>query len=261
MILAIDVGNTETMLGLFKGREAVHCWRISTQRHPTGDEMSITLGSLLESAPGGRGGAVERAVIASVVPQIDRSWEQALQLLRIPFIRIDGRTPLPVRLDVEEPFTVGADRIANTLAASCLFGRNTVVVDLGTATTFDCITSDGVFLGGVIAPGPRAGIERLHEVASKLPAVDIRRPETVIGRYTEACLESGVFYTLVEGIDGVVRRIIEEWAPEDPLVIATGGLAEVLAPHCRTVERIDPLLTLLGLVCADEHLRAMESGA
>lgn len=254
MILAVDVGNTETMLGVFEGREAVHCWRISTQRHPTGDEMCITLKGLLATAPMGGGTTPERAIIASVVPQIDRSWDQALGLIGIPFVRIDGRSRLPIRLDVDEPSSVGADRIANTLATSCLFGRNTVVVDLGTATTFDCISADGVFLGGVIAPGPLAGIERLHQVASKLPVVDIRCPETVIGRFTEACLESGVFYSIVDGIDGVVRRILEEWKPEDPLVIATGGLAELLAPHCETVERVSPFLTLLGLVCADEHL-------
>ena len=128
------------------------------------------------------------------------------------------------------------------------------MVDLGTATTFDCITAEGVFLGGVIAPGPRAGIDRMHQFTSKLPLVEIRLPETVIGRRTVTCLESGVFYSIVDGIDGIVRRILEEWAPEDPLVVATGGLAEVIAPHCRTVHKVDPYLTLHGLICADRHL-------
>ena len=260
MVLAVDVGNTETLLGLFAGREVVQSWRISTQRHPTGDEMAMMLSGLLAGEPDAPE-AVERAVIASVVPAIDRSWDEAFEKLGIPLTRVDAATPLPVELDVDEPASVGADRIVNTLGTRCLYGRNTVVVDLGTATTFDCITADGVFLGGVIAPGPRAGIDRMHEHTSKLPSVEIRVPETVIGRRTVTCLESGVFYSIVDGIDGIVRRIIDEWQPDDPLVIATGGLATVLAPHCRTVTEIYPYLTLYGLVCADEHLRSVDGRA
>lgn len=252
MILAVDVGNTETLLGLYEASDVRRSWRISTQHHPTGDEMALLLGGLLGEELDG--GAVERAVIASVVPAIDRSWDEAFAQLDIPSHRIDASSPLPVTLDVDEPASVGADRIVNTLGTRCLYARNTVVVDLGTATTFDCITADGVFLGGVIAPGPRAGIDRMHEFTSKLPSVEIRLPERVIGRRTVTCLESGVFYSIVDGIDGIVRRILEEWVPEDPLVIATGGLAEVIAPHCRTVEKVDPYLTLHGLICADEHL-------
>ncbi|MCL7971092.1 MAG: type III pantothenate kinase [marine benthic group bacterium] len=259
MILAVDVGNTETLLGLYEGPEVRKSWRISTQRHPTGDEMALMLKGLLSSEPGDVG-TIERAVIASVVPAIDRSWDEAFAALEIPCRRIDASSSLPVTLDVDEPASVGADRIVNTLGTRCLYGRNTVVVDLGTATTFDCITADGVFMGGVIAPGPRAGIDRMHEFTSKLPSVEIRLPDTVIGRRTVTCLESGVFYSIVDGIDGIVRRILEEWAPDDPLVIATGGLAEVIAPHCRTVEKVDPYLTLHGLICADEHIER-EAGA
>jgi len=149
----------------------------------------------------------------------------------------------------------------NTLGTRCLYARNTVVVDLGTATTFDCITADGVFLGGVIAPGPRAGIDRLHQFTSKLPSVEIRLPEKVIGRRTVTCLESGVFYSIVDGIDGIVRRILREWDPEDPLVIATGGLARVIAPHCETVQKVDPYLTLQGLICADAYLQDEGEGS
>jgi type III pantothenate kinase len=252
MILAVDVGNTETLLGLYSGTDVRRSWRISTQRHPTGDEMAVMLRGLMSAELEDPG--VERAVIASVVPAIDRSWDEALRTLGIPWRRIDASSPLPVTLDVDEPASVGADRIVNTLGTLCLYARNTIVVDLGTATTFDCITADGVFLGGVIAPGPRAGIERLHQFTSKLPSVEIRLPEKVIGRRTVTCLESGVFYSIVDGIDGIVRRILEEWVPEDPLVIATGGLAQVIAPHCRTVDQVDPYLTLHGLICADEHL-------
>jgi type III pantothenate kinase len=173
-------------------------------------------------------------------------------------VRIDWRTELPIRLEVDEPHSVGADRIVNTLATTCLFGRDTIVVDLGTATTFDCITADGAFLGGVISPGPRAGIDRLHTLSSKLPSVQIASPDQVLGRNTVEALESGVFYSIVEAIDGIVGRLIDEWAPDNPLVIATGGLAELIAPHCRRVHEVDPYLTLKGIVCADRHLEATE---
>jgi type III pantothenate kinase len=254
MILAVDVGNTETLLGVYEERELLQSWRISTQRHPTGDEMALTLKGLLSGSSGALE-SVASAVIASVVPAIDRSWDEAFEILGIPSLWIEAETPLPVTLEVEEPASVGADRIVNTLGTSLLYGRNTVVVDLGTATTFDCITSNGVFLGGVIAPGPRAGIDRMHELTSKLPSVEIREPKGVIGRRTVTCLESGVFYSIVDGIDGIVARILDEWGPEDPLVIATGGLATVIAPHCRTVDSVDPYLTLYGLIRAEEHLR------
>ena len=253
MILAVDVGNTETLLGLYSGADVKRSWRISTQRHPTGDEMALMLRGLL-AADAREPSSIDRAVIASVVPAIDRSWDEAFEALGIPSRRVDASTPLPVTLDVDEPASVGADRIVNTLGTRCLYGRNTIVVDLGTATTFDCITAEGVFLGGVIAPGPRAGIDRMHQFTSKLPSVEIRVPDKVIGRRTVTCLESGVFFSIVDGIDGIVRRILQEWAPEDPLVIATGGLAEVIAPHCQTVEKVNPFLTLHGLICADEYL-------
>mgnify|MGYP001549767828 FL=1 len=255
MILAIDIGNTETMLGLFDGDEVVDSWRLSTERHRTGDELFLKLSALLATRADG-GAPPERIVVASVVPALDRPWDDAAARLGLPLLRIDWRTQLPIRLEVDEPHSVGADRIVNTLATSCLFGRDTIVVDLGTATTFDCITADGAFLGGVIAPGPRAGIDRLHTLSSKLPSVQIASPERVLGRNTVEALESGVFYSIVEGIDGIVGRLIDEWAPENPLVIATGGLAALVAPHCRRVQEVDPYLTLKGIVCADRHLAA-----
>ena len=255
MILAIDIGNTETMLGLFDGDEVVDSWRLSTERHRTGDELFLKLSALLATRADG-GAPPERIVVASVVPALDRPWDDAAARLGLPLLRIDWRTQLPIRLEVDEPHSVGADRIVNTLATSCLFGRDTIVVDLGTATTFDCITADGAFLGGVIAPGPRAGIDRLHTLSSKLPSVQIASPERVLGRSTVEALESGVFYSIVEGIDGIVGRLIDEWAPENPLVIATGGLAALVAPHCRRVQEVDTYLTLKGIVCADRHLAA-----
>lgn len=252
MIVAIDIGNTETMIGLFEDHELRESWRISTERHRTGDEIALILRGLLEGRPDG--GAPARGVIASVVPPLDRVWSDAFVRLRLPLRRVDATSPLPIRLDVDEPSTVGADRVVNTLAVSLLHGRNAVVVDLGTATTFDCITADGTFLGGAIAPGPRAGVDRLTERSSKLPSIDLRPPERAIGRATVPALESGVFWSIVDGIDGVVRRLLAEWGPADPLVLATGGLAPLVAPHCDTVSSVDPFLTLRGLVCADDVL-------
>ncbi|MFQ5688658.1 MAG: type III pantothenate kinase [Gemmatimonadota bacterium] len=260
MILAIDVGNTETVIGVFRGLEPLYCWRIATRRDRTGDEYTVLLQGFLDRALAPAHGPVRRAILASVVPVLDRAWAQACRGLASEFRVLGPSDRLPVRLDVDAPHEVGADRIANTLAASELYHRNTVVVDLGTATTFDCITADGVFMGGVIAPGPRAGIERLTSVATQLPLVEIAPPERVIGRRTLACVQSGAFFAIVDSIDGIVRRILEEWAPENPLVLATGGLAELIGPHCRMVDRVEPVLTLIGLAVADRHLGREGSG-
>lgn len=247
MLLAIDVGNTETVVGLFDGDRVERCWRLATERGRTADELALLLRGFLsdDSLPDE---LPERAILASVVPVLDRAWDGVCQSLGVDatFLTSSTADVLPIRLEVDEPSEVGADRLANTLAMAER-ERNAVVVDLGTATTFDCISREGVFLGGVIAPGPLAGMERLAEAASKLMQVDVAPPESVIGRNTLACLGSGVFYSVVDSIDGIVKRILEEWKPENPLVIGTGGLVDLIAPHCRTIERIEPHLTLRGL--------------
>ena len=254
MILAIDVGNTETVLGLLEGVETVRSWRLATERGRTADELGLLVrGFLGEVELAGR--RPHGAVVASVVPVLDRAWEGVCNSLDVDavFLSADAAAQLPIRVDVDEPSEVGADRLANTLAVFEK-GRNAVVVDLGTATTFDCITADGVFMGGVIAPGPLAGMERLSHAASKLMQVDVAPPPKVIGRNTIACLGSGVFYSVVDAIDGIVTRILAEWEPEDPLIIGTGGLVDLIAPHCRTIDEIEPHLTLQGLSIAGRHL-------
>jgi len=255
MVLAVDVGNTETVLGLFRALEPLHSWRIATDPRRTHDEHASLVLNLLDRVVSPADGPLRRAVLASVVPAMDRVWLQAFDRLQLEGWRVTGESPLPIELAVEDPAGVGGDRIVNTLAAAHLYHRDTVVVDLGTATTFDCITAEGRFLGGVIAPGPRAGVERLTSATARLPEVEIAAPDAVIGRRTETCLNSGVFYSVVDAIDGIVRRILEEWEPEDPVVVATGGLVEVIAPHCRTVERVEPHLTLIGLALADRDRR------
>ncbi len=259
LLLTVDVGNTETVLGLFRGNELVRHWRISTDFRKTPDELAHLVKHLLaeqevETNP--------RGVIGSVVPALDpiitRAFRRAFgsepRLINDPAILVENGGRLPIRLDVEEPHTVGADRMLNTLAASELYGVDTIAVDLGTATTFDCITGDGVFVGGVIAPGPRAGIEGLAHRASRLPFIDLVPPDIVIGRRTDVCLRSGCFFAIVDAIDGMVRRIKEEWGRPGALVLATGGLAALIAPHCDTVDAVEPYLTLYGLAIADRIL-------
>lgn len=265
MILAVDVGNTETVLGIFRDLEPVSCWRIATDGRRTGHEHALLLEGFLDRSMDPSEGPLRRALVSSVVPVMNRIWGEACRTLHLDVRLVGARQAveepaLGIRLEVDDPLGVGADRIMNTLAAHELYARDTVVVDLGTATTFDCISADGAFLGGVIAPGPRSGIERLAAVATHLPQVEIAAPGRVIGRRTLACLESGVFYSVVDAIDGIVRRILREWEPDDPLVVATGGLAERIAPHCRTVERTAPFLTLVGLAVADRQLFGTDAG-
>ncbi len=247
MILTFDIGNTDTVLGIFRGEELVIHWRLSTRPERTVDEYGLLLRSILrESAV--EPGDVTGAALASVVPPLTHALERACERhVGLEALTLEPSTPgLPVRLDVEEPLTVGADRIANTLAAARMYGRDTIAVDLGTATTFDCITADGVFTGGVIAPGVRTGSQTLTRRAAKLPSVDIEPPTSVIGRRTDTALQSGIFFGAVDSIDGIVRRIRAEWG-DDPLVVATGGLAPFLAPHSATIDRVEPFLTLHGL--------------
>ena len=257
MILVFDVGNTETTVGLFDGETLCGHWRLTTDVARTPDEITLLIRSLLAASEIDRHG-IDRAAIGSVVPSLTAPLAEACeQAVGATALIIDARSPLPITLDVEEPLTVGADRIINTLAASRIYKRDTIVVDLGTATTYDCITADGVFLGGVIAPGIRTSAETLFRRTSKLPATEIAPPARVIGRRTEECIRSGVVLGGAEAIDGLVRRIKGEWpGGAVPLVVATGGLAAVFEPFCRELEVIEPYLTLMGLRIAHELVSA-----
>ncbi|NNM03629.1 MAG: type III pantothenate kinase [Gemmatimonadetes bacterium] len=258
MQLVVDIGNTETVLGLMDSAvgEVKHHWRLTTGTARTADEFDHMVHSLL-SRKGVDAAKLDRAVLGSVVPSINGRVRAALEgLISGPVFLVEPGADLPVTLDVEEPQTVGADRIVNTLAAKVLFKRDTIVVDLGTATTFDCITADGVFMGGVIAPGVQVGMEWLGMRAAKLPRVQFRPPDRVIGRRTETCMESGVFFSTVDAIDGLVGRIQREWERPDALVVATGGYAELMARYCNSVSKVEPFLTLKGLYFAGDYLAA-----
>ena len=254
--LVMDVGNTETAVGIVddpSDAPAGH-WRLCTVAPRTADEYGLLLESLLERS-GFQAASLEQAVVASVVPHATELLRTTLEeLVEGPVIVVTAASSLPIRLDVDEPLTVGGDRIVNTLAAKELYGRDTVVVDLGTATTYDCITADGVFVGGVISPGIEAGLEWLGSHTAMLPRVELVPPERCIGRRTVACIQSGIFFGVVDAVDGMVRRIREEWERPDAWVVATGGFAPVMAPHADTVDEIEPFLTLRGLALAGQAL-------
>ena len=257
--LVADVGNTETVFGLLdlSGRTVHAHWRVSTQVPRTADELGLLLEGLVgrSKASGVEVGTITRGVIGSVVPSVTPILGESLATLVTGTVHVvSAASGLPIRLDVEEPMTVGADRIVNTLAAKLLYARDTVAVDLGTATTYDCISAEGTFLGGVIAPGLSAGLDWLARRTAKLPKVELTPPERVIGRRTETCIQSGVFHSAVDAVDGIVRRVREEWGRPDALVVATGGYASVIGPHAATVDRVEPFLTLHGLGLAGAEL-------
>ncbi len=255
MILAFDVGNTETTIGLFDDLELRAHWRLTTDGVRTSDEVGLDLRALLASVDVNPA-LVLGAAIASVVPPVTGPLAVACAAwLGVVPIIIDGASPLPITLKVDEPRTVGADRIVNTLAASRLYRQDAIVVDLGTATTFDCITADGVFLGGVIMPGVRTSAETLIRRTSKLPATDLVAPRKAIGTRTEDCIRAGVMLGSADAIDGIVRRIRAEWPGGGrPICVATGGLAEQFQRLCTSFDRVEPSLTLQGIRMAHEHL-------
>jgi type III pantothenate kinase len=255
MLLTLDVGNTEITVGLFSGENLIGHWRLTTNPDRTPDEWGAVLGAFLVHA-GHSPNEVRAAVIGSVAPGVTQSLVEGVQALTGAMVQVvDAASPLPIRLDVDEPMSVGADRIINTLAAVERYRSDTIVVDFGTATTFDCITADGRFIGGVIMPGLRTSADQLTRRAAKLPATELRPPERVIGRRTEECIRAGVLFGTADAVDGIVRRIQRAWpAPGRPRTVATGGLAGAIVPLTTTIEQVDPDLTLHGLRIAARHL-------
>ena len=260
MLLTLDVGNTETTVGLFRGDTLDGHWRITTTAQRTPDEWAALLSTYLVNA-GHSPTGVLAAVVASVAPLVTQSLVEGVRVATgCEAVMVGPATPLPIRLDVDEPLTVGADRVVNTLAAVHLFKRDAIVVDFGTATTFDCITADGSgggrFIGGVIMPGIRTASDELVRRTAKLPATELTAPPRVIGRRTEDCIRAGVLWGTVDAVDGLVRRIRAEWPGEGkPLTVAAGGLAGLVAPHSKEIESTHPDLTLVGLRLAARALK------
>jgi type III pantothenate kinase len=255
MLLALDVGNTEITVGVFLGDDLEAHWRLTTNPDRTPDEWGSAIGGFLLQA-GHSPNEVRAVCLASVAPTVTQSVVEGITLITgSTALQVDARSPLPVKLDVDEPLTVGADRIVNVLAAVDLFKADSIVVDFGTATTFDCVTGDARFLGGAIMPGLRTSADQLTRRAAKLPATELRAPDRVIGRRTEECIQAGVLFGTADAVDGIVRRITAEWpGGKRPRVVATGGLAAIVAPLTTTIELTDPDLTLRGLRIAARHL-------
>lgn len=255
MLMAIDIGNTEITIGLFTGDHPVARWRLTTRAQQTPDEWMTAVTSFLSQA-GHSTQEIRAVVFGSVAPTVSGPLMDGVeQAIGVTPAEIGPATDLPVTLDVEEPLTVGADRVVNTLAAHVQYARDTVVVDFGTATTFDCITAAGAFIGGVIAPGLMTGAENLVRRAAKLPATELVAPDRVIGRRTEECVRSGVLFGAADSADGLVRRIKAEWPTGGtPYVVATGGLAETVARLSSEIEAVNANLTLDGFRLAAHHI-------
>lgn len=256
-LLAVDVGNTNTVLGLWRGDELVRSWRLTSRRDATADEIALSVRGLFSS--GHLGGPQElvpmRVIVASVVPSLRFPLRQALRQLfeREPvFVEPGVKTGMPILYDM--PQEVGADRIVNAVAAFERLGGPCIVVDFGTATTFDVVTAKGEYAGGVIVPGIAISAEALFEKAARLWRVEIRRPERVVGKTTAGSIQSGLYFGYLSLVDGMIDRITSEIGGK-PRVIATGGLAELFGGGSERIGEIDPLLTLRGLRLIDERNR------
>jgi type III pantothenate kinase len=241
MLLAADVGNTQTVLGLYGGTELEDHWRLATERTTTADELGVLLGGFFDFDD------VEGICLASTVPVLVREWEiLADKWAHAPLLVVGPgvKTGVPIRYD--DPREVGPDRIVNSVAAKERYGAPVIVVDFGTSTNFDVVSPEGEYVGGVLAPGIEISMDALFARAARLVRVDYAAPPSVIGKTTVGGLQSGLVYGFAGQVDGIVGRIREELGA-DARAIATGGLADVVAPHARTIERVDPFLTLDGL--------------
>lgn len=246
MLLVIDIGNTNTVLGIYDGIELREHWRVETSKGRTSDEYGILILSLLQFSGFGPE-RIEGVIIASVVPSIMLAMEQmCVKYLRhSPMVVGPGiRTGMPILTD--NPKEVGADRIVNAVAAFEQHNQGCIVVDFGTATTFDCVSRKGEYLGGAISPGFHISAEALFQRTSKLPRIEITRPRRAIGKNTISSMQSGIFYGYVGLVDETVRRITDELGFK-PVVISTGGLARLFEGVCSTIDEVDEFLTLRGL--------------
>jgi len=246
MLLAIDVGNTQTVLGLFDGEKLVEHWRLATEPRRTADELALLVNGLLDSS--GHRDAVAGISACSTVPrvlnEVRAMCERWFSDLPVVIVEPGIRTGVPVLTD--NPKEVGADRIMNTLAAYTLHGGPAVVVDFGTSTNFDVVSERGEFLGGALAPGIEISVDALASRAAQLLKVQLVRPRSVIGKNTVEALQSGILYGFAAQIDGIAERIVAELGPS-ATVIATGGLATVVLEECRHIDVHEPWLTLIGL--------------
>jgi type III pantothenate kinase len=246
MLLVLDVGNTHTVLGLYEGEALRASWRLWTHHSRTADQWAVEMAGLLALQGLGRD-AVDAAIMSSVVPPMTGILADTIQrLFAIEPLQVGPGIKTGIRILYENPLEVGADRIVNSVAALARVGAPSIVVDLGTATTFDAISPRGEYLGGIIVPGLLVSAEALFSRAAKLPRVEVRRPPRLIGRNTVHSIQSGLYHGYTALINGMLI-LMKEDLEGDPRVVITGGLSSVLAGDLKGVDLIDPDLTLEGL--------------
>ena len=256
MLLAIDVGNTNTVLGIFDGEEVIEHWRIATVPDRTADEIAVVLRGLLTQSEvikdPADGGSITGIALCSTVPSVLHEMREMCRryFREIPAVIVEPgvKTGLPIRMD--NPKEVGSDRIMNSLAAVHLFGGPAIVVDFGTSTNFDAVSARGEFVGGALAPGIEISVDALSRRAAQLLKVELTRPPRVVGKNTVEALQSGIVYGFAGQVEGIARRMARELAPDDPdavTIIATGGLAPLVINEVSIIDAHEPWLTLIGL--------------
>jgi type III pantothenate kinase len=243
-LLVVDLGNTNLVLGVYRGEELINSWRLATARERTADEYGILARQLVGDAIHNN---LEGAIVASVVPPLNSAMTFMIRkYFGIEPLFVEPGVKTGIAIHVDNPAEVGADRIVNCAAAHDKYGGPTVIVDFGTATTFDVVTANAEFVGGVIAPGLNISAEALFARAARLPRVDIRRPDRVIGTNTVVNMQSGIYFGYLGLVDGILARIRAE-VPNLKRVVATGGLATLFAEDSEHIDEVDPELTLKGL--------------
>ncbi|MGZ8716286.1 MAG: type III pantothenate kinase [Gaiellaceae bacterium] len=241
MLLAVDVGNTQTVFGLYEGDQLGERWRIATEAQRTGDELGSLLGDFIDFE------ALEGICLSSTVPRLIREYEHlAERWAHTPLLVIGPGVRTGIQILYDDPREVGPDRIINAVAVKERYGAPAIVVDFGTSTNFDVVSAGGDYVGGVLAPGVEVSMDALFERAARLVKVDYVEPPQVIGKTTATALQSGLVYGFAGQVDGIVDAIRRELGDDAP-AIATGGLADLIAPHARTISKVDPFLTLDGL--------------
>jgi len=246
MLLAIDIGNSHTVIGLFNGDTLAYDWRIQTNIKNTADEIASTLHGLF-SMRGLHFTGIGGIIIANVVPPLQNSWLTFARTIAVEPLIVNEQLQTGIPILTDNPAEVGADRIVNAVAGFHKYATSLIIVDFGTATTFDCVSSQGEYMGGAISPGLAISLDALGKHAARLPHIHAAPPQNAIGRNTISAIQSGVLFGYGGLVQGLVSRLSAEFPAPQPLVIATGGMAQIITPYAPAIKKIVPQLTLEGL--------------